>query len=347
MLSSKRMEMNPFEGWHSTPAPHQKPEALTFERVESPFLEVGFATRGKGGRLRNEDTAYYDMDRGIFCVADGVGGSVRGDLASKAVAESLQKSAILAESNDQLREVFSEKEEAPLQQEDVETAIRVLASMSIYRRVQALKGADTTLSLGKFWEDARGQEKVSIVNIGDSRIYRLRAGALEQLSKDDSIVQMFIEHEVPDADGIPIMDAEDISRSVRVSTLKQYAKKDKYFLSMVAFADKVAKEENRKVDQLTLEEVRHFVLNTVLISSHPNPQTFDVNRGDVFLAMSDGIHDNLTDEQIEAITRKYEDDPERAAQELTRAALAVSEEDDDIRSKPDDMTVLVIKTKKT
>lgn len=306
-------------------------------------METSSATRGKEGRIRNEDATYHDSQRGIFCVADGVGGSVRGDLASKAVTESLLKTRIREDSNERIREVFLAREDAVLDQHDVEEAMRRLVGIRIHDRVHALGGADTTLSLGKIWKNREGREKLTIANIGDSRIYRFRTGALDQLSKDDSVIQTLIAREVPDADGFPITDDADISRSVRTSVLREYGRKDEDLLSMARFADTLAKKEHRTVDRLTLEEMRHFVLKTVLFPEQTDVQTFDVERGDVYLAMSDGIHDNLTDEQIERIVEKHKDDLRQAARELIDEASAVSKDKDNIRAKPDDMTVVVVK----
>jgi protein phosphatase len=67
-----------------------------------------------------------------------------------------------------------------------------------------------------------------------------------------------------------------------------------------------------------------------------------VSIGDRILLCTDGIHDNLTDLEIEAILRKA---PRNAAARLlVESALLRSREErqTNIRAKPDDMTAIVL-----
>jgi PPM family protein phosphatase len=77
----------------------------------------------------------------------------------------------------------------------------------------------------------------------------------------------------------------------------------------------------------------------------PNIYSVDFRNNDTILLSSDGIHDNLTDNEIRDILTG-EPDSKRAAQKLLDASISRSKEiksDENIRPKKDDMTALVIK----
>ena len=115
-----------------------------------------------------------DEQRGIFAVADGMGGHQAGEVASamavdavRRMARSHEKPSIAA-----LREAVLAAHEAIL--------ARAAAS-------SACSGMGTTLSL--LWH---GGGYAYIAHVGDSRIYRLRAGRLEQITQDHSLVEEMV-----------------------------------------------------------------------------------------------------------------------------------------------------------
>jgi serine/threonine protein phosphatase PrpC len=335
------MSGNPFERWTPTPPPPSTPE-FRVEKLEEPALEMAPASRGKKNRIKNEDTAYIDPERGIFFVADGLGGSAHGgDLASKAVVESVLKSTIEKEKDKSLVAAFGEGETG-LNQATVESAVRTLIGRRMHAQVKRFRGgSDTTISLGKFWTDEQGREKITVASVGDSRIYRFRGNSLERLTTDSSIVQKIMNLEVPDTEGFPIVDDSDVTRAVSLEMLKEYGKIDRDLLSMITYANQLAEEEEREVKSLTIDEMRHFVLNTVLHPSRIDVRTEDVEDGDIYLALSDGIHDNLIDEKIRAICEEHYPNADGITDALLAEAVSVSTDETNPRSKPDDMTVAV------
>lgn len=72
----------------------------------------------------------------------------------------------------------------------------------------------------------------------------------------------------------------------------------------------------------------------------------EVRKGDLVLLTSDGVHDNLTHEEIEALLEKAKS-PEEAAAFIKEAALKRSREDKNksIRAKPDDVSVVAVEVK--
>ena len=119
-------------------------------------------------RLRNEDSIVVVSP--LFAVADGMGGAKGGQLASQLAAA-----------------VFSDH--ASSSAIDGETLLRALvteANRQVFARAQSdtsLAGMGTTVTAALF-EDGR----LAIVQVGDSRAYRMRAGVLEQLTDDHSLV---------------------------------------------------------------------------------------------------------------------------------------------------------------
>lgn len=68
-----------------------------------------------------------------------------------------------------------------------------------------------------------------------------------------------------------------------------------------------------------------------------------VKKGDRFLLTSDGIHDNLTTDEIEEVIKKSST-PAEIAKNLKDKALARSREpiEREMRAKPDDMSVVAV-----
>lgn len=121
----------------------------------------------KGTRSEyNEDACLALPNMGVFIVADGVGGGPSGHEASRSVVDSLYES---------LSKAGALENEAVLQ-EAVD-----LANTIVYDKAtkQGLKGMASTLVIA--W---KAQDALHCFNVGDSRIYRLRAGKLQQLTTD-------------------------------------------------------------------------------------------------------------------------------------------------------------------
>lgn len=133
----------------------------------------GSATdRGRVRSLNEDSLLAYPP---IFLVADGMGGHSAGDLASRlAVEEFSQLAGRTSASADDVHECFHR------------TAIRLRES------VAAGRTAGTTVA-GVAIASHDGGSYWLVFNIGDSRVYRLAGGELEQISVDHSVVQELID----------------------------------------------------------------------------------------------------------------------------------------------------------
>jgi protein phosphatase len=138
------------------------------------YLAAAVTDRGRK-RPSNEDAFGYSVEDGVFAVCDGMGGAAAGEIASSLAV-------------DEVLRLFDGRfagQAAPMPQLG-EQAI-VAANEAIYSRSQRnyrLNGMGTTLVF-LVVEDAR----VWVLNVGDSRCYRLRNRTLEQLTLDHSLVE--------------------------------------------------------------------------------------------------------------------------------------------------------------
>jgi protein phosphatase len=137
------------------------------------------AARSDVGMIRsgNEDSffAHASKERGLFIVADGMGGHAAGEVASEMAVQ------IVARELQNLQDVGNSSA-----RNVVGTALRD-ANHAIYERTIAesdKQGMGTTASVLVV-----SPGRYLIGQVGDSRIYMLRDGALKQLTKDHSYVQ--------------------------------------------------------------------------------------------------------------------------------------------------------------
>lgn len=134
------------------------------------------ALRTDIGRVRrqNEDAAWFDEKRGIYAVADGMGGHLAGEVASRMAIESMKR---MAEKHE-IASISILREAVCGAHEDIAKAAR---------ENKTCAGMGTTLSV--MW---RGGRYMYIAHVGDSRIYRFRRGKLECITQDHSLVEELV-----------------------------------------------------------------------------------------------------------------------------------------------------------
>ena len=145
-------------------------------------MNYQFCAKTDPGRARdnNEDSVVYDEASLTAVLADGMGGYNAGEIAS-----GMATAFIKSELSRWLTEAGS-----GVKAKEVRRAMEICvdnANRSIFNSANAnanYAGMGTTLVVGVFRED-----KLVLGHIGDSRCYRLRAGSLEQITKDHSLLQ--------------------------------------------------------------------------------------------------------------------------------------------------------------
>lgn len=140
-------------------------------------MHITAAGRTDVGVIRsgNEDSYLMVPDRGIFVVADGMGGHAAGEVASEMAV------SFVARELDSLRGL-NDKQVA----ERMQSAIRA-ANGAIFQRTLTehdKRGMGTTVTALALFES-----RFLIGQVGDSRAYLLRDNKLNQLTKDHSYVQ--------------------------------------------------------------------------------------------------------------------------------------------------------------
>lgn len=138
-------------------------------------------------RRNNEDAIAWDANLGLALVADGIGGNNGGEVASSTVVRSIKSDLQTALRADRGRaRPRTGDDQAALVQELVRRANQRILSMAA--RDPKLHGMGATLVIALLTED-----RIVIANVGDSRVYRMRGGVLEQLTRDHLLVGDMIE----------------------------------------------------------------------------------------------------------------------------------------------------------
>ena len=123
-------------------------------------------------RRRNEDAVLERAEIGLWAVADGAGGHERGDYASSSIIAALREV-------DAVRSGLSLVEEVRGQLAGVNRELRARAT-----RIGPNALIGSTVAVLVIFDD-----QCCCLWAGDSRLYRMRAGQLRQLTRDQSHVQ--------------------------------------------------------------------------------------------------------------------------------------------------------------
>lgn len=142
-------------------------------------MQLAVGARSDVGMVRsgNEDNFFAESDehRGVFVVADGMGGHAAGEVASEMAVQIVSRQLLPIK---HLREDGVEERMAQSLRD---------ANHAIYERMLTevdKQGMGTTASVLVLSEN-----QFLIGQVGDSRVYLLRDGALKQVTKDHSYVQ--------------------------------------------------------------------------------------------------------------------------------------------------------------
>lgn len=136
------------------------------------------AGRSHVGMVRaiNEDACLVLPEVGLWAVADGMGGHEAGDIASQMIVETLQRIAppsawdnFLESARESLRDVNLRLREESAQRYQHRTIGSTVAVLLIHG------------------------DRCACLWVGDSRIYRMRDGQLQQLTRDHSHVQELVD----------------------------------------------------------------------------------------------------------------------------------------------------------
>lgn len=147
-------------------------------------LEIASATDPGMVRSHNEDSIGTDAEIGLAVLADGMGGYNAGEVAS-GIAVAMLTTEMKQALGD--HEPHASDSSGELMAEKFVRENSAKANAAIYQTAKSqpqYSGMGTTLVIALFFDN-----RMTVGHIGDSRLYRLRADALEQVTRDHSLLQ--------------------------------------------------------------------------------------------------------------------------------------------------------------
>ncbi len=156
-----------------------------------PVVRLRHAGRTDVGLKRghNEDSLALRPEQQLFIVADGMGGHASGEVASRTAIDTMVAFFARAHTGET---PWPGKLDAELSEGENRLAFSImLANDAVRREAESTpqhRGMGTTIVAALI-----ADEHLHVAHVGDSRAYRLRGGDLVQLTRDDSLLQAYIE----------------------------------------------------------------------------------------------------------------------------------------------------------
>jgi serine/threonine protein phosphatase PrpC len=143
-----------------------------------------FATSDTGRHRRNNEDSYLcNAKQELFAVADGMGGQASGEIASKVAVQSVQDFVLRSRAEDITWPIPYRKGLSLAQNRLLAAAAHANDRIrNLSKEKPSMKGMGTTL-VGATIEG----NHLAVVNIGDSRLYRVRDGQIEQITQDHNL----------------------------------------------------------------------------------------------------------------------------------------------------------------
>jgi serine/threonine protein phosphatase PrpC len=181
--------------------------------MTSTYFVDAAATTHVGRRKNNEDAHLLDADHGLFVVADGMGGYEGGEIASRLVVHTVHDFFVHNEADEELTWPWGAEPDLGETENVLSIALRLANRVVVSRRKGHLeKMGSTAVAV------ALDRDSAVLAHVGDSRVYRLREGRLEQLTRDHSLIEQMRElgaTELPQGIGHVITKAIGFDADVR------------------------------------------------------------------------------------------------------------------------------------
>jgi serine/threonine protein phosphatase PrpC len=156
--------------------------------IEGKVEVTGLSDVGRK-RSHNEDSIGSDTAVGLTVLADGMGGYKAGEVASAMAVNGIMeviRDRLQGFKHGSVDDLTGFTRESLLMKEAVERANQEINSVALSQPQCA--GMGTTLVAAMFYDD-----RVTIAHVGDSRLYRMRKGNLEQITVDHSLLQELVD----------------------------------------------------------------------------------------------------------------------------------------------------------
>ena len=219
-------------------------------------------------RQGNEDSALVSGQ--VIAVADGMGGHAAGEVASRIAVKTLQS----LEPTLTALEIDQDSVEDLLMHSlhSIDEEIALVTDEEIEKR-----GMGTTLTALLLRENT-----IALLHVGDSRCYRLRAGTLEQLSNDHTVIQELLDQgAISEAEAAEHPQRSMLTQALRgdgdvtpVLQMYEVKKGDRYLLCSDGLSgvltDKEIKIGLKKSDR---DEAVKFLIDATYINGAPDNVT--------------------------------------------------------------------------
>ena len=201
------------------------------------MITVTFGAVSDTGKLRNANEDSFLVGDHLLAVADGMGGHNAGEVASAMAVQLLHNSANQPiESPESFINLIS----------TINDAIFTAATGTTEQR-----GMGTTLTAIAVAGSTSTDERVVVINVGDSRTYILRMGELRQVTIDHSYVQELVSEGVISADDARTHPRRNIvtralgidSSVIADSWTLPIVDRDRYMLCSDGLVDEISNEE--------------------------------------------------------------------------------------------------------
>ncbi|RLB59173.1 MAG: Stp1/IreP family PP2C-type Ser/Thr phosphatase [Deltaproteobacteria bacterium] len=140
-------------------------------------------------RSHNEDNFLTLPEEHVFVVADGMGGHSSGEIASQIAVEGIANFFKATRQDEDITWPYKMDKNRPYDENRFIMSIK-LANLRIFeasQRESRYRGMGTTIAGMNFVE-----RDILVAHVGDSRVYRIRSGKIDQLTEDHSLLNDYI-----------------------------------------------------------------------------------------------------------------------------------------------------------
>ena len=148
-------------------------------------------------RKGNEDSLFINAEQNLFVVADGMGGHAAGEVASKVAVDAINEFVVLTSGDEEITWPFGLDENISYDGNRLKTAIRFANRkvLEATREKSEYEGMATTVAAVLV-----DGTSANLGHVGDSRVYLVRNGKIDQLTSDHSWVNEQIQSGVISSD---------------------------------------------------------------------------------------------------------------------------------------------------
>lgn len=152
-------------------------------------LEFAGETNVGMKRTHNEDSFAVFAEENLLIVADGMGGHASGEVASKMAVDALKEFFDATSKDPDATWPYKMDKHRGYEENRLITGIK-LANLRIFESAQRepkLRGMGTTIV-----SVIATREGIYVAHVGDSRVYRIRDGEIEQMTEDHSLLNDYL-----------------------------------------------------------------------------------------------------------------------------------------------------------